>query len=168
MNIAVIGMDNTGKTFLCESLVKMFTFEGYTCDSIHSPGPKTTEELMSFMDKYLLKNKYNHEVRIFDRFPIIEEAVYGKLLRGGSRFDDEEYNKETLGKIDAFVYCYPGMESILNWQDREQMDGVKENAEAIVDEYSNVIKQLIKEGHKVIEYNYNINCTHDVFESLVK
>lgn len=167
MNIVVFGCDNTGKSTLCSDLVKIFNANGYICDTTHSPGPKPIEELVEFIENNLL-SKDSKEIRIFDRFPIIEEAVYGKLLRGGSRFNDEEYNKQTLGRIDAFIYCFPERESILNWGAREQMDGVKENAEDIIDEYTNVFNKIIKINNKVIIYDYNKNTAFGVFDWLVK
>lgn len=155
------------KTTLSNDLIKIFNANGYICDAIHSPGPKSTEALMDFMKNNLVDSD-SKLIRIFDRFPIIEEAVYGKLLRGGSRFDDEEYNKQTLGKIDSFIYCFPGMESVLNWGDREQMDGVKENVLEIVDEYNSIVEKLIKEKKNVIIYNYNKDTAFDMFDKLVK
>lgn len=155
------------KTTLSNDLTKIFNANGYICDAIHSPGPKSTEELVAFIENNLLDSS-SKEIRIFDRFPIIEEAVYGKLLRGGSRFDDEEYNKKTVSKIDSFIYCFPGEESILNWGDREQMDGVKENVLEIVDEYNNIVEKLIKEKKNVIIYDYNKSTPFEIFDSLVR
>ena len=166
MNIVVFGCDNTGKSTLCSDLVKVFNANGYVCDKIHSPGPKSIEELVTFIENNLLDSD-SKEIRIFDRFPIIEEAVYGKLLRGGSRFNDEEYNEQTLGRIDAFIYCFPGTDSLLNWGTREQMDGVKENVEDILEEYS-IILESLKKDKNVIIYDYNRDTAFDMFDRLVK
>jgi len=99
--------------------------------------------------------KGSTSIKIFDRFPIIEEEVYGNLLRGGSKYDsDPDFKKEMLDKIDLFIYAYPGLLSTLNWNNREQMDGVIENVIKIINEYNKITYSFITE-RSVIEFNYN-------------
>jgi len=62
--------------------------------------------------------------------------------------------KDLLDKVDLFVYCYPGLFTILNWGDREQMDGVKERAFELIDAYNRLAVQLKSNGYNVKEYNF--------------
>ena len=113
--IIVVGMDNTGKTTLVNQLK-----EFYKCESIKSPGPNyTRQEMIDEIKKDLdLPNKV-----ILERFSILEELVYGNVLRNHSKFrlDDMDWVRDYDFII---VYCRPEDEVIYNFGDREQMDGV--------------------------------------------
>lgn len=140
------------KTTLGENLAILLHKMGKDSEYVHSPGPKSKEELTKFMEDNLFDG---HEcVRVFDRFPIIEEEVYGNLLRGKNMFDDEVYNKSILDEIDGFVFCNPGLFRILDFGDREQMDGVEERALDLIDKYNRLAYKLSMEGRNVVEYNY--------------
>ena len=154
MNIVVFGCDNSGKTTLCNQLVELCN-DGidFTAETIHSLGPnKTLEEMIEFMDKNLAPEGSPH-TRIFDRFPIIEEMVYGPLLRGEDKFAGINIF-DWLNQVDLFVYCYPGLFTILNWGEREQMGGVKENALMIISLYNRLAVMLKQKGFNVKEYNF--------------
>lgn len=164
--IVVFGCDNTGKTTLCESLVGIlnFKFPGST-EVAKSLGPnKMVEEQIDFMEE-MLGNK--DKVIIFDRFPIIEEATCGKVLRGKNNFQEWENTNvvDLLGKVDLFIFCYPGLFDVLNWGEREQLDGVKENALKLINAYNEMAVSLRSLGFKVVEYNYKIGKN---FHNIVK
>jgi len=154
MNIVIFGCDNTGKTTLASQLVDYLNEDvDYVAEAIHSLGPnKTYDEMMTFMQEKLLPVNSKH-TRIFDRFPFIEESIYGPLLRGENKFVGVNV-KDLLDKVDLFVYCYPGLFTILNWGDREQMDGVKERAFELIDAYNRLAVQLKSNGYNVKEYNF--------------
>lgn len=153
MNIVIYGCDNAGKTHLAKALEKAL---GGT--QVHSLGNVPIEKQLDFMANELLPTTFK-EVKIFDRFPIIEEEVYGNLLRGGSKYDSYDYDVKDyfLDKVNLFIYCYPGLLSTLNWQDREQMDGVKENVADIISEYIKLTYKLLKENKPILEFNYNVD-----------
>ena len=154
MNIVVFGCDNTGKSTLCSQLANLLNEDSeYTAEAIHSLGPnKTLDEMLDFMNRNLAPRGSTH-TRIFDRFPIIEESIYGPLLRGENKFAGI-ITKEILDKVDLFVYCYPGLFTVLNWGDREQMDGVKDNALDIIAGYNRLAVKLRLAGYNVKEYNF--------------
>lgn len=168
--IVVFGCDNTGKTTLCEtiqrSLKKIYkTDEVYIAKSL---GPnKTVEEQVAFMEEML--NDENRSI-IFDRFPIIEEATCGEVLRGKNNFAEWEGTDviNLLGKVDLFIFCYPGLFNVLKWGDREQLDGVKDNVLPLINAYNKMAFALKQLNFNVMEYNYTMdNITKTRFLSEV-
>lgn len=144
--IVLFGTDNSGKTTLGNTLAKDLS-------GIYLPplGPTTLHTQISFLDENLKKSG----VVIFDRFPIIEEDVCGHVFRGKSNFENIPWD-EFFDSIDLFVFCNPGLEAILNWGEREQMDGVKKNIIPLYAGYSDWFKRLKDTGRNVVEYNWKI------------
>lgn len=174
LNIVVFGCDNTGKTTLCEDLEKWLTENHKKVNMVHSLGPnKTIDEQIEFM-KLCLNNEVS-EVNIFDRFPVIEETVCGTILRNKNNFADNSF-KGLLGYsylrfVDIFVFCNPGLQKVIRWGDREQMDGVKENVVDLMNGYNKFAYELMQANFNVMEYNYSIKnnieaIKHDVSRRL--
>lgn len=153
-NIVVFGFDNAGKSTLAAKLADELSGK-----AIHSLGPVPIEKMKEFMETELVNHS---EPKIFDRFPILEEYIYGKVLRGENRFNDEEYNKDILSKVDLFIYCNPGVFTMLNWGSREQMDGVKENAVELINAFNTLAIELKTKGYNVREYNYHCDNIEDI------
>ena len=145
--IVLFGTDNSGKTTLGKSLAKDLA-------GIYLPplGPACLNDQLDYLEKNLEKSG----VLIFDRFPVIEEEVCGNVFRGKSNFENIPIDY-FLNSIDLFVFCNPGLESILNWGEREQMSGVKKNIISLYAGYSEWFKKLKEAGEKVIEYNWKIS-----------
>lgn len=147
INIVIFGCDNSGKTTLAKALCSEFEDSRY----VRSLGPnKTFNEQIKFM----LDNLDVDRVNIFDRFPCIEENVCGNVLRGVDNFSGLDISI-ILDKVDLFIFCYPGLKSVLNWGDREQLIGVKENVVGLINGYNKYAYKLIQNGYRVEEYNYN-------------
>lgn len=163
-NIVIFGCDNSGKSTLVNNLLYYIENElNIECSSIHSPGPVSIEDMKKFMETNLIDKTENpNKIKIFDRFPIIEEAVYGPILRNKNRFDDLDYNKTLLDKVDLFILCDPGPFNIMKWDNREQYPGVKENAFEIILEYYRIAYSLMQEGYKVKTYNYHLDYIEDL------
>jgi GTPase SAR1 family protein len=153
--IIVVGMDNTGKTTLVNQLK-----EFYKCESIKSPGPNyTRQEMIDEIKKDLdLPNKV-----ILERFSILEELVYGNVLRNHSKFrlDDMDWVRDYDFVI---IYCRPEDKVIYNFGDREQMAGVIEEKEKLVEAWDNLIIDLARIGFVVIPYD----CTKMNLDSITK
>lgn len=133
--IVVYGCDNSGKTTACQNLEEILTERGYRVKVIHSPGPVSAADMINFMAENT-KNDTNIDIRILDRFPAIEEPVYGPLLRDKNKLADfKSLCNLYMDQVDRFIYCDPGISSVNNWGAREQMDGVKENVNVIRDMY---------------------------------
>lgn len=158
INIVIIGGDNSGKTTLANNLNNRFK----NSRVIHSPGKDlTSDEMVEFMEKSTSECGIN----IFDRFPLIEESINGPILRGVNKLDDvsNDVKKEILNKIDIWILCFPGFEKILNWGNREQMDGIKENC---VELYS---KYILAGGNlaemfpdKYLDYNFQADYDAEI------
>ena len=154
MNIVIFGCDNTGKSTLSQQLVDLLNEDiDYTAEMVHSLGPgKTYQEMVDFMKQNLIPKGSTH-TKVFDRFPVIEETVYGPILRGHDKFFDVDIS-EFLDPVDLFIYCYPGLFTTLNWGEREQMDGVKGNVLEIINQYNKLAVWLKSQGYNVKEYNF--------------
>ena len=124
----------------------------YDIEYQHSPGKDITlDDMHDFMRFNLTKEC----VTVFDRFPVIEERVCGKVLRGKDRF--EGYVGEfdaMLSKVDLFIFCMPNIFDIVDWGDREQMDGVKDNVVDLINEYTKLAFELKAQGNNIVCYNY--------------
>ena len=144
MKIIVCGMDNTGKTTLCNSLSVKTGFK-----VVPPMGPGFSKE--SMMDNILLYMNKGDSV-IFERFSIFEEMVYGKVLRGKSKFDYSDI--EAIRKYKPIIiYCRPSDEVIFNFGSREQMKGVIEQKEKLLKEWDNLIMDTLT-GFKVIKFDW--------------
>ena len=156
--IIIYGCDNSGKTTLAETLSKELGYK-----YLHSPGNVSVEEMEAYI------NNFNNstESLISDRFPLIEEYVYGYILRGEDRLSYKNWMSD-LVNADLLVYCNPGKDVIKNWGDREQMDGVKDEADLIIDRYEFVTYQLKKLGLNVKEYDYTKYNYKDLLGGLIE
>lgn len=151
--IIVVGMDNSGKTTLVNQLA-----EFYNCEHIKSLGPGYTREEM--LEEVVRKLELPGRV-ILERFSILEELVYGKVLRNESKFtlDDMEIVKEYDTVI---IYCRPDDKVIYNFGEREQMEGVIEQRFRLVQEWDELIIQLSRRGFVIIPYDWTKNTLENI------
>lgn len=155
--VIVIGMDNAGKTTLVNELAEK---TGYKI--LHSLGKAASKEEMS---EFVTGNLQSDENVIFERFSPIEEMVYGKILRNEEKFTWKDPVFSTLKNTDSvIIYCRPSEKDIMNFGDREQDEGIKENAEKLLKRFDFVARKLKKKGFKVTKYNWKKD--HDKVESL--
>lgn len=131
--IVIEGMDNTGKSTLCETLSKEFLLP-----VVRRSGP--------YQDFAEWEHAINLDIDqtlpvIRDRVPAISELVYGTILRGGSIAGDDhwDYLERFLNKNLILIYCRPGAKTILDWGNRDQMEGVIENNERLIHAYDRLI-----------------------------
>lgn len=160
-NIVVFGCDNTGKTTLAQKIA--FILGGQYVKSL---GPnKTRNEQLGFM----FENLDSYGIKIFDRFPIIEESTSGVVLRGHDNFQTWcEQEMDLLSKVDVFIFCNPGLFNTLNWGEREQLEGVKDHALELINKYNEIAVLLQQYYHNVIEYNYKANPVDEIFINNLK
>ena len=147
--VVIFGPDNSGKTTLTLQLGKKYNLE-----IIKSLGIVPRNKQLKYMEEMTKKENI-----VFDRYPIIEETVCGKIFRNHSNFEGFENDtniRKYLDKIDLFIFCNPGLESILNFGSREQMNGVKENIFELYNGYIIFYKWLFINKYNVIEYNWNL------------
>ena len=148
--IIVLGMDNTGKTTLSKELAQHL---GYT--HVNSLGPKASiSEMCDYMDFVLDSD----EPMILERFCFFEEMVYGKVLRNRSKFSWENslYSLKLKVAKPLIIYCRPSKETIFQFGDREQMEGVIEQKEKLLAEFDDLYFSLLRP--KFITILYNFEC----------
>lgn len=159
MKVIVIGMDNTGKSTLCENLAKELKLE-----HLHSLGYKPSKEtLLNFM----AYNLTNEKDVIFERFSFFDEIIYGPVLRYYTKFnigDDFYYN--LLEKEPYIIYCRPEDNVIFNWGNREQMDGVIEHEQELLNRWDALVDILKEDGFKVIDYDYTKDSTSKLIKEI--
>lgn len=146
IKIIVIGMDNTGKTTLSKELSKKMKIKYFK-----SCGPLNKQQQLLFMDNFL---KQNQSI-ICDRFPLFDELVYGKILRGKSNFGlNDNLFKRLIENNTIIIYCRPKNNVIKKWNDREQMNGVIEKADELIEAYDSLVKRMRKLNINIIKYDY--------------
>lgn len=142
MKIIVIGMDNTGKTTLCDKLAEKLNYE-----HVKSPGPQLTkQEMLDWMNEQLSKENV-----IIERFPFFEEMVYGKILRGKSKFT---FRNKINDRDCLFIYCKP---TEFNIGQKEEMNGVIENQRILNKQWEKVIHKFQYIYGFIYKYNYQLD-----------
>lgn len=163
--IIIEGPDNCGKTTLFNQLIKYVN----GLDSLgHSNGPpKSEQEFYSRLFRILSRAKKNS---IIDRFPVYSEGVYGGVLKG------RDYNIPSIylnlfDNLLSTVYepliilCILPLEDIKStFNEREQLDGVRENLNEIYKQYHNLFRY-----HKnVVYYDYTVDSLDVVMDKVKK
>lgn len=162
-NIVIIGLDNSGKTTLANSLVEMLEKSGSRCKYVHSLGNVSLDQQLEFLNHELSEDT-EYDYKIFDRLPPIEEKVYGVVLRGVNRYGSTGIERFWLSKVDLFIFCNPGLDVITNWGNREQMNGVIDNSKSLYNRYLEVYNELVNSGYNVKTYNFKM----DDYKELIK
>lgn len=146
--VIIEGMDNSGKTTLVNYLATEIL-----CGVIRSPGPHTGEFLATWI---LLQNeRLKVQPILFDRHPLISEKIYGVVLRSRNAlaiYGDLMQYFRSLNPL--IIYCRPPISNILDFGDRDQMEGVKETATILLDKYDYTMNLMRDEGFSIVTYDY--------------
>ncbi len=152
--VIIEGCDNSGKSTLLAKLadgLKLMIVD-------NRKRPSGTSDISFFNTKMVELSK--HFPLILDRHPVISEPVYGPICRGTS-WPEPYYQERILGELRAIgvliVYCRPKDSTILNFGEREQMEGVIKNGVKLIQAYDRQIK-FVNQFLEVIHYDYE---THD-------
>lgn len=150
MIIIVEGMDGTGKTTLVQQLahrleVKPRKFVGslgpsddYRLVLVNRTRPEISELEITSAEGRPVK-------RLYDRFPLLSEAIYGPALRGRNCFGGLYYplRSRLLALKTVIVYCRPDRDVIqANVQQAPQMPGVLEHFDELLDAYDKLFVEL--------------------------
>lgn len=156
--IIVLGFDNTGKSTLSHTIAKDFDRK-----VINSLGPVPKSKQVEFMNESI-ENEGLHE-----RFPFFEELVYGPILREESNFNfNEPIALKLKLKEPTIVYCRPPREEILNWGQREQMDGVIEGSIALLNAWDELMFHLIADDWNVLPYDWTQDGAYNELKERIK
>jgi len=171
--IIVEGMDGTGKTTLVQQLAHRLGVQPEKF--VGSLGPSDDYRLVlvdrtiSEIHELEIASRERRPIkRLYDRFPLISEAVYGPVLRGRNCFGGLYYplRSRLLALKTVIIYCRPNREVIwANVQQGPQMSGVLEHFGELLDAYDKLFLELTETpGNSYITvYNY----TQDDVQSLV-
>ena len=151
MIVIVEGMDGTGKTTLIQQLAhhldvkpKKFVkssgpYEDFKQTLVASTIPEINELETASAKGWPIK-------RLYDRFPLISEAVYGPVLRGRNCFEDRYYplRSRLLALKTVIIYCRPDRDVIYtNVQQTLQMAGVREHFGELLNAYDKLFEELM-------------------------
>lgn len=162
MNIVVYGCDNSGKTSLAKAIAEKFGMEYVR--SMGGPN-MNTQAILNYLGENLREGN-----RVFDRFSIIEEYANGLILRGRDRFQDEFIDKEKfMNSVDLFIYACPSMETVKNFGDREQMEGIIENIDKLREMYRVfTINEVICAERKLIIFDWTTDQDYQKIFSAIE
>lgn len=133
--IIVEGCDNAGKTTLVSQLsgeLKLLTI----CNRRR---PESIERSWDYFTAIMIAAQ--EFPTIFDRWQPISEPIYGPICRNThlfsmtARIHQLKEMHDRFGMEALLIYCRPSLKKILDFGEREQMDGVIANAQAIVSKY---------------------------------
>lgn len=159
--IIVEGCDNAGKT----TLVAKLSAEHRLLTLNHRQRPLSLQDSRDYL--HLVTPLAQRFKTIFDRWQPISEPIYGPICRNTHLFEPadiaEQHSYLRLEKLNPLIiYCRPSAERILNFGDREQMEGVIDNAKKIIDGYDRMMDWIAGYWFPVVRYDYE----HDTYDSL--
>lgn len=139
MIIILEGPDNGGKTTLAKFLSTQTGLRLH-----HSGGPPKDRSEILYRATELLKL----ENVIFDRFPVISDRIYSKLLRGEDFFANTTFPIRLAQQRPFIIYCRPPMEVLLKLdghevkehETQEHVEAMKKKALDIVIAYDQAMK----------------------------
>lgn len=151
MMVIVIGMDNTGKTTLVEGMRKKMSLVNYN----KSPGILPPDIQKDWL--VVQATKKSKRVELYERFPLFEEMVYGPVLRQASNFQwGDSYFKLIKDLKPLIIYTRPTLQTVLDFKDREQMDGVIREAKTLLNRFDELAFRLMADKWKVLPYDYDV------------
>lgn len=135
--IILEGADNSGKSTLGEYLSNKLNLP---LRHSEKPNPEWTPvEALGHSSRQL-----RPQSAILDRVYALSEYVYGPICRGASALGEQHqealldlYNRPYL-----IIYCRPHLSTILRNGGRDQMEGVLENHQKIVEEYDRLMDDV--------------------------
>lgn len=161
-NIMIVleGPDNCGKTTLANALSSALDLP-----VVHSEKPDFDNNGQLRLE-WMARNPYT----IYDRASCISEAVYGPICRNGSVYGREHWQilSRFLSHNPFIIFCECSKSRALQFNGREDMEGVHENAEALYDRYREVMVKVEKiSSHTqavVYKYNYEVDSPNNIVQ----
>lgn len=176
MIVIVEGMDGTGKTTLVQQLAhrlgvqprkyvgSLGPSDDYRLALVSRTRSEITELEITFVKGGSVK-------RLYDRFPLISEAVYGPILRGHNCFGGLYYplRSRLLALKTVIVYCRPNRDVIqVNVQQAPQMSGVPEHFGELLDAYDKLFVELTDSpvNSYITVYDYTRDDVQDLISRI--
>jgi adenylate kinase family enzyme len=149
--IILDGFDNSGKTTLAYKIASEFGLK-----YLHSPSEYRWDfnKMIDWAVQEIEADRY----AVYDRFSPLTDQVYGPVLRGGTPYLDDEKGQAVVELLKRtphlIIYARPSKSQILRFGEREQMDGVVEQAEKLLVRYDALFYDLMKSDWNIVGYNY--------------
>ena len=167
--IIVTGMDNSGKTTLVQQLVEELNrnpFQERKFKVVNSPGPVKKAIQESWVVNQVTLEQKERFTNIYERFPLLEEVVYGEVLRNDPLFTyGDSYFKLLKKENPLIVYTRPSRERIFNFGDRPQMEGVIDKSKELLAAYDDLMFKMMADGWKVVVYDFDLGKPEDLAEA---
>lgn len=156
--IVVEGMDNTGKTTLISKLAEELKLLSIT----NRRRPQRREDVFHYTANMTMLSL--HFSTIFDRWQAISEPIYGPICRGIGFLEDGDtdyLHAVTRVANPLIIYCRPQDSTILNFGERDQMEGVIDNGRELITAYDLEMETVAK-WFPVIRYDFE----RDTYDSI--
>lgn len=156
MIIYNLGVDNTGKTTLSQKLLELDKSMLY----IPPLGPLSRKIQIKVIENTLKIGHLDGINILYERYPLIDEMVYGSVLRGKSNFNMDEvlfrfWLQHMLITNHLIIYNRPSDDDIYtSIRQRKQMEGVADNILTLANRYDYVISRLKERGLNIITHDY--------------
>lgn len=149
--IIVEGCDNSGKTVLTERLTQDLKLVLIRCRRL----PKSREDVFRF--SHHVEVMARHFPVILDRHPAISEPIYGPICRQKHLLNPGDQEQIlTRAEKPLIIYCRPDPGVIIDFGERAQMAGVKENVHTLIRVYDSYMSQLA-EDFTIVWYDWRSN-----------
>ena len=163
--IIITGMDNTGKTTTVERLSN--DFDLIQMKSLG--GGKVSKKAHDAWFNKQIRLVKAGSIIIYDRFNIMEEQVYGKVIRDKPKYDFDGEEFKTLLEVDPLIiYTRIPNEKMMQFGDREQMPGVIERANELLMAYDDLIFNMINRGFAICTYDWTQENAYEDLMEVVK
>lgn len=146
MNIILEGPDNAGKSGLAK-----FLESNLKRSVIHNTVDKDPESVLA---KQAQENALEGDC-IYDRSAVISEYIYCMVLQRTPVVHFSLSDVADLCDNAMVVFCLPPLEKVLATV-KEEMPGVRENLEALYNQYDNLIDELVMMGKQFFVYDWTI------------
>lgn len=153
--IIVEGMDNSGKTVLVNKLAEELRLVQVRNNIRH---PQSPADLNNYFLSILNLDRSLSKGLILDRWPPISEPIYGEVLRGTNPMGQRiKANYHRCIRNEAMlIWCRPPNSTLLDFGSREQMFGVIEKADQLIEAYDREM-EFISEYLKLHIYDYTVD-----------
>lgn len=164
--IIVEGMDNTGKTTLIQELIR--NIGRGTLMAKVSLGPfRPAIEQIQWTYSQLKRAGEGKDLIVYDRFLPICDIVYGTVIRNSTLWTLDSAELKALRELNPLIiFCDPGIDTILKTiNEKDQLEGVVDNAKALIAMYKAVIYELETLGFEIHYYDYTSDLSkQDIYK----
>lgn len=148
--IVIEGPDNSGKSTLGEYLSQQLQ-----TPLRHSEKPNPEWTALEALEHSC--RQLRPQQAILDRIYVISEYIYGPICRGRSALAEQHARAmlDLYSRPYLIIYCRPRMDTILRNGGREQMEGVLDNHQKIVEAYDSLMEELARFSCcKILRYDW--------------